>query len=109
MTVLLVALGGAIGAPLRFVAGRHLDGLRGWPVGTLLVNVAGSFLLGWLTALGLDGHQNALLGVGFCGALTTYSSFTVQTAELRGWRAVAYPVATIGLAVPACLLGFALP
>ncbi|MDN5893918.1 MAG: CrcB family protein [Nocardioides sp.] len=109
MTPLLVALGAAIGAPLRYVAGHHLDGVRGvWPIGTMLVNVVGSFLVGWLSALSLEGHHVALLGVGFCGALTTYSSFVVHTADLGLRRGAIHAVATIGLAVAACLLGFVL-
>ena len=47
--------------------------------GTLLVNVAGSFLIGLFSALSLSGHAIALLGTGFCGGLTTYSAFATQT------------------------------
>lgn len=113
MTPLLVALGGAVGAVLRHLAAHHLDhrvsaARPPWPLGTFLVNVTGSGLLGWLSALSLDGHQVALLGVGFCGALTTYSSFGVQTVGLGPWRGAAYAVTTILLAVGACVLGFAL-
>ena len=52
VTWLLVALGAAVGAPLRYVAGHLLDGRL--PRGTILVNWVGSFLLGWFTGLGLD-------------------------------------------------------
>ena len=53
MTALLVALGAAVGAPLRHFVGHHLDGRMPW--GILLVNVAGSFLLGMFSALALSG------------------------------------------------------
>ena len=106
MTWLYVALGAAAGAPLRYAAGRLLDGRL--PRGTILVNWAGSLLVGWFAGLALSGHAMALLGTGFCGALTTYSSFMVQTHE-RGLRLGS---ATVLLTVPPalllCLAGFAL-
>ena len=106
MTVLLVALGAAVGAPLRYAAGHLLDGGR--PRGTLLVNWVGSLLLGWFSGVGLDGDALALLGTGFCGAFTTYSAFAVKTHEhgLRG--GTTYAVATVGLALAACAGGFLL-
>lgn len=78
MTALLVALGAAVGAPLRYLASRAFPG----PRGTLLVNVAGSLLLGFLVALSADGPVLAVLGTGFCGALTTYSTFSLDTLHL---------------------------
>ena len=80
MTWLLVALGAAVGAPLRYVLAHRYDG-RLLPHGTVLANWAGSLLLGLFTGLGLSGDELALLGTGFCGALTTYSSFAVQTHD----------------------------
>lgn len=104
MSALLVALGAMVGAPLRFLAASWLD--DEWPFGTLLVNVAGSLVLGMCSGWALDGEELALVGVGFCGALTTYSSFAVQTVELGRARGAAYAVATLGLALGACALGF---
>ena len=103
MTGLLVALGAAAGAPTRFVAGHYLDGR--WPLGTLLVNVVGSFLLGLFVALSLSGDQVALLGTGFCGALTTWSSLAVRSVELGPRRGTAYALGTVGLALGAAALG----
>lgn len=104
MTALLVALGAAVGAPLRFAWAHVLD--RRFPFGTLLVNVLGSFALGVCTPQALGGQAMALVGVGFCGAFTTYSTFAVQTHE-RGWRVGGgYAVATVVLAVGGCALGF---
>ena len=62
-TWLLVALGAAVGAPLRYVAGHLVDGRL--PRGTILVNWVGSLLLGWFTGLGLGGDTLALCAVGF--------------------------------------------
>ena len=106
MTVLYVALGAALGAPARYTLGHFLD--RRLPWGTLLVNVFGSFLLGALTGLAVSGSAMALLGVGFCGALTTYSAFAVQTVD-RGPRiGLVNVLLTLPLALAACALGFAL-
>ncbi|MGA8846055.1 MAG: CrcB family protein [Nocardioides sp.] len=108
MTVLLVALGSAPGAALRFYLAGRLDGRV--PLGTLAVNVIGSFLLGVFSARSLDGHAWAVLATGFCGGLTTYSAFAVQVVRLRllTLRAVGYVVATIVGALAAVTLGFAL-
>ena len=103
MTLLLVALGAAVGAPLRFCIASWLDAEVPW--GTFAVNVAGSLLLGFLSALALGGHTAALLGTGFCGGLTTYSAFAVQSARL-GRRGLAYAVLTILASLGAAALGF---
>ncbi|ROR92606.1 fluoride efflux transporter FluC [Nocardioides aurantiacus] len=99
---LLVALGAGLGAPLRLLAAHRWDGPgeRRWPHGTLTVNLVGSLLLGLLVGAAVDGHLLALLGTGFCGALTTYSSFAVQAVTLGGRRGTAYAAATVG----GCLL-----
>jgi CrcB protein len=103
VTALLVALGGGLGAALRFLAGHRWD--RDLPAGTLLVNLAGSFLLGLLSALSPGEHALALLGTGFCGGLTTYSAFAVQTHAL-GRRGAAYAAVTVLAALVAAGLGF---
>ncbi|GAB2854815.1 fluoride efflux transporter FluC [Nocardioides pacificus] len=106
---LLVAAGAGVGAPLRYLAGHWLDGdvqEGDFPTGTLLVNVAGSLLLGVLSALALSGSWAALLGVGFCGGLTTYSSFVVRAHDLGARRGTPYVVATVVLSLAACGLGF---
>lgn len=104
---LLVALGAGAGAALRYWVAQRLDG-AGWPHGTLAVNAAGSLLLGAFTALSLDGAAMALLGVGFCGGLTTYSSFAAQTHALGGRRGTAYAALTLGVSLAACAVGFGL-
>ena len=110
MTPLLVAAGAALGATLRFWVAHHLDARTPW--GTLAVNVVGSFLLGLLVGSDPSTHALALVGTGFCGALTTYSAFAVQTRDQGRDRgptaATAYAVGTIGLALTACALGFAI-
>ena len=95
MTVLLVVLGASVGAPTRLVVERWLGGLRG----TLAVNVAGSAALGALVHA--SASTGALLGVGFCGAFTTYSTFAVEAARTRSWR---YVVTTVVLCLGAAAL-----
>ncbi len=84
MTLFLVALGAAVGAPLRYLTDRAVQGRHDsvFPWGTLTVNVAGSFVLGLLTGLPVSASVTALLGTGFCGALTTYSTFSYETLRL---------------------------
>jgi fluoride exporter len=93
VTGLLVVLGAAAGAPLRLLAGHHLDRRTHW--GTLVVNLLGSALLGWLVGNGVDGRPMALLGTGFCGAFTTYSAVAVQSVNRGGVRGLAYAVGTV--------------
>jgi CrcB protein len=96
IAVLLVALGGAIGAPLRY----HLDRLvqrshdTVFPWGTLTVNVVGCFVLGLLAQLS-SGYVYDLLGVGFCGALTTYSTFGYETVRLLEGGSRLYALANV--------------
>lgn len=98
-----VALGAAMGAPTRYVAAHYLD--RGWHYGTFAVNVLGSFILGALTSHTGDATALALWGTGFCGGMTTYSSFAVQSVNAGLRRGGTYVVATIAFCVIAAWLG----
>ncbi len=104
MTVLLVALGAALGAPLRYLVDRTVQRRHDsvFPWGTLTVNVVGSFLLGLIVAT-LDGRWLILLGTGFCGALTTYSTFGYETVRLVQDRARLYALLNIVVSVVAGL------
>ena len=102
MTALLVALGASVGAPLRLLVSRLVVDENG----TLLVNVAGSLLIGLFA--GLSDHWYALLGVGFCGAFTTYSAFAVEAVTLRARSDLRYVAMSVGLCCLACALGLAL-
>jgi CrcB protein len=108
---LLVALGAAVGAPLRLLAGHHLDRTHGshtvhW--GTLVVNLLGSAMLGWLVGHGVDGRPLLLLGTGFCGALTTYSAVAVQSVNRGGWRGPAYAAGTVVGCLAVAWIGYRL-
>lgn len=107
MTALLVALGAAVGAPLRYLVDRAVQARHDslFPWGTLAVNVVGSLLLGVLaggaSARAVPGEVGALLGTGLCGALTTYSTFGYETVRLLAARAVGYASLNAGASVAA--------
>jgi CrcB protein len=84
VTVLLVALGAAIGAPLRYLTDRTVQARHDsvFPWGTFIVNVVGSLILGFITGLPVGQALAALVGTGLCGALTTYSTFSYETLRL---------------------------
>lgn len=79
-TALLVTVGAAVGAPARLLVGHWLRvGVGATPTGgTLCVNVIGSLLLGLLVGAAVTGDAMALVGVGFCGALTTFSTLALE-------------------------------
>ncbi|ELZ43859.1 CrcB protein [Halorubrum californiense DSM 19288] len=101
----LVGVGGALGAVSRHAVGLRVEGRRS----VLLVNALGSFALGAITAAPIGSTAALLLGVGFCGAFTTFSSFavgTVRAASETGARAgAAVAASNIAAALPAFLLG----
>ncbi|MGW3469047.1 fluoride efflux transporter CrcB [Saccharopolyspora sp. NPDC000995] len=88
MTIVLVALGGALGACMRFLTDRWVQARHdtGFPWGTVAVNSIGSLILGFITGAALFGVPmpmiQSLVGVGFCGALTTFSTFSYETVRL---------------------------
>ena len=116
--VLLVALGAAVGAVLRYVTetafGRERWTSFPWP--TFAVNVVGSFVLGIVAAAHARGAVSTdvllLVGAGGCGALTTYSGFAYRVVEetLAARRRIAfvYVVASVVFCVGAAALGFTL-
>ncbi len=105
MTILWVAAGGAGGAALRFYLGKLLDG--SFHVGTLVANTLASLLLGLCVGWSADGAVWTLVATGFCGGLSTYSSFAVQARDLGAGRGAPYVALTLGLGLAACALGFA--
>jgi CrcB protein len=88
--VLFVALGAAVGAPARYLTDRVVQSWHRtrFPWGTLTVNLLASFALGVVAGDQLSAGLTALIGTGFCGALSTFSTFsyeTVRLAETRAW------------------------
>jgi CrcB protein len=104
-----VCLGAAFGAPARYLTDRfvqaRLDAVLPW--GTLVVNVVGSFVLGFATGVATQHDVSpqlmAVIGTGFCGALTTYSTFSYETLRLYEDGARLYAGANIALTLVAGL------
>ena len=114
---LLVAAGAAVGAPLRYLTDRAVQSRLGtaFPWGTLAVNVTGSLVLGLVAGgtLGAGGSDlRLLIGTGFCGALTTYSTLSYESVRLaeQGSRllAAANLVLTVLAGLGAVVLGYAI-
>ena len=105
MRVLVVALGAAVGAPVRYLADRVIQAWHDsvFPWGTFAVNVAGSLVLGLLAGMSAGGALLAGLGVGFCGALTTYSTFGYETLRLARDGARLLAAANIAVSITAGL------
>ncbi len=113
MTPLLVVLGAMAGAPLRLLAERVAVAHRGpgSVAGTVVVNVAGSAVLGALLGLAdVPGWVLALVGTGFCGTVTTFSTFGADVVRLgeqrREGRAVGYLAATLVLGIGAAAAAY---
>ena len=117
MTVAMVLLGGAIGAPMRYLTDLFIQAKHDsvFPWGTFTVNVLGSLILGItaavVTDLGPPAWVLALVGTGFCGALTTFSTFGFETIRLLEegsvLTAVANCAASLMVALGACAGGYA--
>jgi CrcB protein len=113
-----VALGGAVGSVSRYLIGLAIQGRTGmdFPVGTLLVNLSGCLLLGFLVHYALatpaiTPEVSALLTTGFCGGYTTFSTFSYETVALLqdgDWRrATLYVSLSVVGSVLGVLLGIA--
>ncbi|WP_232661772.1 fluoride efflux transporter CrcB [Pseudonocardia sp. TRM90224] len=113
MIALMVVLGAAVGAPLRYLTDLVLRRRLGdaFPWGTFVVNVVGSFVLGVVLGAGSSPVVAALLGTGFCGALTTYSTFGYETVQLisrgRRWTALVNAMGSVLAGLAAAGLGLA--
>ncbi len=113
-----VAIGGAVGSVARLLVGVAVQSRAGltFPLGTLLINVSGSFLLGLLVRLALETSAfsppvRALLTTGLCGGYTTFSTFSLEMADLIGeglyGKAAWYATLSLTLGVAATFGGFA--
>ena len=104
MNCIIVGLGGFLGAVARYLIGLiPINPQNGFPVKTLLINIAGAFVIGLVVALGAKKDWNPqlilFLKVGICGGFTTFSSFALETNQLMergaGWWAMFYVVLSV--------------
>jgi fluoride exporter len=115
LTLLLIALGGAVGSLTRYGLGGWVQGSRlGFPVGTLVVNLLGCLLMGilgrWVEVGVARSELRLLLGVGFLGGFTTFSAFSLETLRLYlnhspGW-ALLYLAASVVGCLAAVTVGY---
>lgn len=116
---LVVAIGGAVGCVSRFFLGSLIQLRTGasFPTGTLIINITGSFLLGFIMRYALQSgaispEVRLLLTTGFCGGYTTFSTFSYETALLiddgEYGRAAFYASASVIVSLLGTFAGFAL-
>jgi CrcB protein len=113
--IVLVMLAGAAGAVARFLVDSEVKRRRpsAFPWGTVLINVSGSLLIGLVAgAVIFHGQPSAwqtIIGTGFCGGYTTFSTASIETVRLvqqrRHWLALGNAVVPLALSVGACALG----
>lgn len=114
MNLILIALGGFIGANARYIisllAKKYIK--ASIPIGTLFINSVGSFLLGLLVGKGMSGEIYAFFGVGFMGAFTTFSTFKFELVQL--WQSketkayVLYLILSYVLGISLATIGYLL-
>ena len=108
--IIFVALGGFFGAISRFAISRKLSEHSALPLGTLTVNLIGSLLLGFIIGSGLPSNIALLLGTGFLGAFTTFSTLSlemvnmIQNGQKKQW--IPYVIMTYGGGLLLAYIGF---
>jgi fluoride exporter len=109
-----VMLLGGVGAVLRFLVDRAVSRrtARPFPFGTLVVNISGALLLGFLAGLALRPHLALLVGTAFVGSYTTFSTWMLETQRLgeerQVWPAIANIVVSVVLGLASAWLGMSL-
>ena len=108
--LLVIALGGAFGSVMRFLMSSWVYSTlgRGFPYGTLAVNIIGSLLMGFLTVLliermSLGPEWRAAILIGVLGGFTTFSSFSIETFNLIEAGAYAKAIANMVISVVVCI------
>lgn len=114
MKLLLVMVGGFFGAISRFSLGEWIHTNNGFPLGTLVINLMGCFVLGWFLTyirgkVKIRPELPLMIGTGFIGSFTTFSTFSVETIGLfqQGlvFLAITYILASVGVGLLLTYLG----
>lgn len=114
MELVFVGIGGALGSLARYQLGRVIAEKTGtaFPTGTFVINITGAILLGLVSSLGAAGNAYLLLGDGFLGAYTTFSTFMYEGFSLfrenEKLNAFAYILGSLFLGIIGYVLGFGL-
>lgn len=114
MKLIIVGIGGAIGALLRYLTGKVFKKFieKDHPISTLFINVSGCFLIGYLSSKNLSNENRLFLITGFLGGFTTYSTFMLETTEYirknKHSKAVIYVISSLFLGILAGILGISL-
>lgn len=114
MAFFLVGVGGIFGSVARYFLGRFISERTNTiiPLGTFLINITGSFLLGVVYALGLNSHYQRLFADGFLGAYTTFSTFTYESMTLfqegKIWHALVYIIFSLITGILGFMIGLKL-
>lgn len=108
--LLVVGLGGFLGAVARYFISTKMNGTERFPIGTLLVNLAGSLLIGIVFGLELSRIWTLFLASGLAGALTTFSTLNKEIIELwrsgKGIHALLYVLFTFSGGIILAMLGY---
>lgn len=119
MFYLAIVLSGGLGALLRYIVGRAAVNLpfAALPFGTLIVNVLGCFLMGYLSwalvhRFDVSREVQTVVLTGFLGGFTTFSAFSLEVVTLleqgADWRAILYVALSVILCIAMCFLGLML-
>lgn len=108
MNIVLLGIGGALGAVSRYKLGLIFSKYEksGFPLGIFIINVLGALLLGIVCGLNIKGNPYILLGDGFCGAFTTFSTFMAESVSLIKKNEVKKSILFITLSVMIGLVSF---
>ena len=111
INILLIAIGGALGTVLRYSLQKLFN--TSFPIGTLSINIAGCFLIGWIWAISLKGlseQWRPFLMTGFCGGFTTFSAFTLESIQMvlsdRWMMFLLYIIGSVAGGLLATFLGY---
>lgn len=110
LDLVLIFIGGGLGSVGRYSISQLIT-YKNFPLATFVVNIVGSFIIGFLLSSSISQNQNLklLLAIGFCGGFTTFSSFSAEVIQLiqqqKNWLAIFYIAVSVCLSLIFTCLG----